>query len=95
MLRTVSLLVLIIGLLAVAGCVTKPLAAIGEGVTWIVTFDDPVSTWIVYGPSSDEYQASVANSQMRYRSTVRRWNSFMNDYEKHFLLYDKYDPYSY
>jgi len=56
---------------------------------------DPVSTWLVYGPGSDEYQMSVANSQMRYRNTVRRWNSFMNDYEKYFLLYDKYDPYAY
>ncbi|MEN8151034.1 MAG: hypothetical protein ABFS86_14535 [Planctomycetota bacterium] len=95
MLRTVSLLVLVVGLLAVTGCVTKPFAAIEEGVTWVITFDDPVSTWLVYGPSSDEYQASVANSQTRYRNTVRRWNSILNDYEKHFLLYDKYDPYAY
>ena len=95
MLRKISLLVLVVGLLSVGGCVTKPWAAVGEGVTWIVTFDDPVSTWLVYGPSSDEYQASVANSQMRYRTSVRRWNSFLNDYEKYFLLYDKYDPYNY
>jgi hypothetical protein len=95
MLRTISILVLLLGLLCLSGCVTKPIVAVGEGITWLVTFDDPASTWLVYGPNSDEYRDSVQNSQMRYRDSVRRWNSFMDDYNKHFLLYDKYDPYAY
>ena len=95
MLRKISVLVLVVGLLSLGGCVTKPIAAIGEGVTWLVTFDSPVETWLVYGPGSDEYRESVEHSQSRYRASVRRMNAFMGDYEKHFLLYDQYDPYQY
>jgi hypothetical protein len=94
MLRKISVILLLVGLVSVTGCLTKPLAAVEEGVTWLITFDDPVSTWVVYGGDSEEYQDAARVSGERYRSYQRNLNDMWDFYEKHFLLYDKNDPYN-
>jgi hypothetical protein len=75
------------------GCVTKPLAGLMSFTTQVVTFDDPTSTFLVYGPNSTEFAASMDNFASRTRTYNNQLHHILDGWDKYFLLYDKNDPF--
>lgn len=97
MLRRAFVVLAFAALLAVpmmtTGCVTKPLAGLMSFTTQVVTFDDPTSTFIVYGPNSKEFSDSMENFKSRTRTYDHQIGHILDGWDQYFLLYDKYDPY--
>lgn len=77
MLRKLLILVLLISLVSLAGCLTKPIA-ITETVLTAVTHGDA---------SMDHYRA-------HYWSYYNDLQSIVDDWDKHFLRYDRHDPFT-
>ena len=94
MLRNVLVLVLLVSLVAMAGCLTKPISYIGALAGEVVHPNGPVSSFIYYGPGSDEFNRALEHTGAHARTLEANMNSIVDDWDKHFLLYDQYDPFS-
>ena len=87
----------LLGLLAVvtlAGCHTKPIALLETSVTELIHPDGVVSSFFWFGPWSNEFQQSWQHMQAHYRTYHKDLNTIVDDWDKHFLRYDKYNPFS-
>ena len=84
--------VLLVGLVNLAGCLTEPIAAVSAGATNLIRPDMPLSAFFFYGPGSDDFNRTIDTQNGIYRSYLADFRYFVDDYDRHFLLYDKYDP---
>jgi hypothetical protein len=89
--------VVALGLLALvmlAGCHTKPIALLETAATEAIHPDGVVSSFFFFGPWSEEFQASWEHMQAHYRTYRKDLQSLIDDYDKHFLRYDRHDPFA-
>ena len=92
--KTVVVLLAVVALFSIAGCHTKPIAVLETAATELIRPDGVVSSFFWFGPWSDEFQDSWQHQQSMYRSYHKDLKSIVDDYDKHFLRYDKYDPFA-
>jgi hypothetical protein len=94
MLRRSAVLVLVLGVIAFAGCSTRPISVAEAVVTEFVQPDGVLSSFIWFGPDSPEY----ADAWEHFESHARTYENDLRDihdlWDKHFLRYDRHDPFS-
>ncbi len=94
MLKRSLIVIAIVGLFVLPGCLTKPIATLETAATELIHPDGPVQTFFAYGPWSDEFHQSWDHFDAMRRTYLNDLNSIVDDYDKHFLRYDKYDPFA-
>lgn len=94
MLRKVLPLVLVLGMLCFTGCLTKPISYMEAAATEALHPDGPVSSFLGYGPWSDEFAASIDHFEAHRRTYENDLHAIVDDWDKHFLRYDPYDPFA-
>ena len=81
----------LISLIALTGCLTKPIAVVQTVATEMVHPDGPVATFFGYGPWSEEFKDSFAHFDSHRRTYLRDLNAIVRDWDRHFLNYDEAD----
>ncbi len=94
MVRKLLAVLLIISLVSLTGCLTKPLAMAETAVTDLIHPDGVTYSFFGYGPWSDEFSRSVDHMDGHYNSYLGDLTEAIDDADKHFLNYDRYDPFS-
>ena len=94
MYRKIFALVLVFGLVVSAGCATRAIAT-GEAIlAEAVQPDGIISSFIWFGPNSAEFDDSVDHFDSHRRTYENDLRSIHDLWDKHFLRYDKYDPFA-
>ena len=94
MLRNLVAVALLLCLVSFAGCLSQPIGVIEAGVLDLVHVDGVVYSWLGYGSDSPEYNEAVEHFGSQSRTFANDLVSLQDDFDKHFLRYDKYDPLS-
>jgi len=94
MLRKFVLVLALVAVLSLTGCLTKHIAVVETVATEFIHPDGPIQSFFAFGPWSDEFADSYEDFDARRRTYLRDLNAFVDDYDKHFLRYDKYDPFA-
>ncbi len=94
MLRKLLIIVLLLGLVSFAGCLSRPIGYIVAGATDLVHVDGVVYSFLGYGTNSYEYNRAVTEFTAHGRTYGNALVSLQEDFDKHFMLYDEYDPLS-
>ncbi|MHC4472599.1 MAG: hypothetical protein ACYTDY_02820 [Planctomycetota bacterium] len=84
----------LLALVTLVGCHTKPIALMETAVTELIHPDGVVSSFGMFGPWSEEFQRSWDHMQAHYRTYHNDLQALVDDYDKHFLRYDRHDPFA-
>jgi hypothetical protein len=94
MLRKLLVIVLLLGLVSFAGCLSKPIGYIGAGVMDLVHVDGVAYSFLGYGADSPEFNNAVSEFNSHGRTYADGLVTLQDEFDKYFMLYDKYDPLS-
>lgn len=94
MVRKLLAVLLIVALVSLTGCLTKPLALAETAVTDLIHPDGVIYSFLGYGPWSDEFGRAVDHMDGHYNAYLGDLHSAIDDGDKHFLNYDRYDPFT-
>ena len=94
MFRKLLVIVLLLSLVSFAGCLSRPIGYIAAAATDLVHVDGVVYTFLGYGTNSYEFNEAVTHFEGHGRTYGNSLTTIQDDFDKHFMLYDKYDPLS-
>ena len=94
MLRKLLVIILLLGLVSFAGCLSKPIGYITAGAMDLVHVDGVVYSFLGYGTDSTEFNAAVSEFNSHGLTYADSLVTLQDDFDKYFMLYDKYDPLS-
>ena len=94
MLRKLLVIILLLGLVSFAGCLSKPIGYAVAGATDLVHVDGVVYSFLGYGSSSPEFNEAVSEFNSHGRTYANDLVTLQDEFDKYFMRYDKYDPLS-
>ena len=94
MYRKIAALVLVLSLAAFAGCATRVIATGEAAVTEFIQPDGIISSFVWFGPDSAEFDDSVDHFDSHRRTYENDLRSIHDLWDKHFLRYDRHDPFA-
>ena len=94
MLRKLLVLVLLLGLVSFAGCLSKPIGYITAGAFDLVHVDGVTYSFLGYGADSPEFNNAISEFNSHGLSYSNNLVTLQDQFDKYFMGYDKYDPLS-
>jgi hypothetical protein len=94
MLRKLLVIVLLLGLVSFSGCLSKPIGYIVAAPLDLVHVDGVVYSFLGYGTGSPEFNQAVSEYGSHGRTYANNLTTLQEDFDKHFMGYDKFDPLS-
>ncbi len=94
MLRKLLVIVLLLGLVSFAGCLSRPIGYIAAGATDLVHVDGVVYSFLGYGTDSPEYNKAISEFNSHGRTYGGDLVTLQDEFDKYFMRYDRYDPLS-